>query len=160
MTYASAETSSHQLSPTPDRASSAGLSTPSEPCTGTVRGRDRSDRTARFQTVLPHLQLKRGAGTEDSCACQGLPAWTTTEDIADELRDLGFTPTHVAPLQRRDQAGRHQTDSFYIRFRKTGSWTRIWQLTQLLGVRVTVSQFAPRQGMPPTSTLRQVWRRP
>ncbi|KAG8328561.1 hypothetical protein J6590_107517, partial [Homalodisca vitripennis] len=39
MTYASAETSSHQLSPTPDRASSAGLSTPSEPCTGTVRGR-------------------------------------------------------------------------------------------------------------------------
>ncbi|KAG8250931.1 hypothetical protein J6590_091744 [Homalodisca vitripennis] len=28
MTYASAETSSHQLSPTPDRASSAGLSTP------------------------------------------------------------------------------------------------------------------------------------
>ncbi|KAG8246244.1 hypothetical protein J6590_088456 [Homalodisca vitripennis] len=39
MTYASAETSSHQLSPTPDRASSTGLSTPSEPCTGTVRGR-------------------------------------------------------------------------------------------------------------------------
>ncbi|KAG8246173.1 hypothetical protein J6590_090154 [Homalodisca vitripennis] len=36
MTYASAETSSHQLSPTPDRALSAGLSTPSEPCTGTV----------------------------------------------------------------------------------------------------------------------------
>ncbi|KAG8294218.1 hypothetical protein J6590_107857, partial [Homalodisca vitripennis] len=29
-------TSSHQLSPTPDRAPSAGLSTPSEPCNGTV----------------------------------------------------------------------------------------------------------------------------
>ncbi|KAG8307653.1 hypothetical protein J6590_016096 [Homalodisca vitripennis] len=40
MTYASAGTSSHQLSPTPDRASSASLSTPSEPCTGWVRGRD------------------------------------------------------------------------------------------------------------------------
>ncbi|KAG8265879.1 hypothetical protein J6590_084015 [Homalodisca vitripennis] len=48
--------------------------------------------TARLQTVLPHLQLKRGAGTEDSCACQGLPAWTTTEDIADELRDLVSLP--------------------------------------------------------------------
>ncbi|KAG8299276.1 hypothetical protein J6590_104917 [Homalodisca vitripennis] len=31
MTYASAETSSHQLLPTPDWATSAGLSTPSGP---------------------------------------------------------------------------------------------------------------------------------
>ncbi|KAG8336803.1 hypothetical protein J6590_038351 [Homalodisca vitripennis] len=33
---------------------------------------------------------------------RGLPAWTSTEDIAEDLRDRGFTPTHVAPLQRHD----------------------------------------------------------
>ncbi|KAG8336796.1 hypothetical protein J6590_038344 [Homalodisca vitripennis] len=78
---------------------------------------------------------------------RGLPAWTATEDIENELRDLGCTPTHVAPLQRRIQAGGHQTNNFYIRFRITGSWTRIWQLTQLLGVRVTHAASGVEEAM-------------
>lgn len=79
---------------------------------------------------------------------RGLPAWTEPDEIKQDLEDLGYTPTHIAALLRRDKEGSHGTNSFLVRFRKTGTWTAIWKLERLLGVRVTVSEFEPRNKVP------------
>lgn len=107
-------------------------------------------RAAQRQLLSDNVQFHTFTLKEEQelkVVIRGLPSWTKPDDIRDELRDLGFTPTHAAPLQRRDKEGRHSTNSFYVRFRKVGSWTEVWRISHLMSVRVSVSPFEPRRGL-------------
>lgn len=104
--------------------------------------RDLADQSVDFHTysLKEELELKT--------VLRGLPSFTSPEEIKEALEDAGYTPTHVAPLERRDAAARHPTNSFYVRFRKSGSWAEIWDQRELLGIRVTFSLFSPKNTIP------------
>lgn len=79
---------------------------------------------------------------------RGLPAGTPGDDVKMALEELGFSPTTVTPLERKVGGERFKTNSLYVRFRKVGSWAKIWDLESVLGVRVSVDRFTSRPGVP------------
>lgn len=104
--------------------------------------RNLADRAVDFHT----FSLKEEQ--ELKTVLRGLPSFTSPEEIKEALEDAGFTPTHVTALERRDDDAHHATNSFYIKFRKSGSWAQIWEQRELLGIRVTFSLFTPKNSIP------------
>lgn len=79
---------------------------------------------------------------------RGLHHSTDCEVIKAELRAEGFSPTYVAPMPRRQNGESHPVNSFFVTLQRTGTWAKLWSLTHLMGVRVSVTPFEPRRGLP------------
>lgn len=81
-------------------------------------------------------------------ALRGLHHSTDCEVIKAELQAEGFSPTYVAPMPRRQNGESFPVNSFFVTVQRNGTWAKLWSLTHLIGVRVSVTPFEPRRGLP------------
>lgn len=79
---------------------------------------------------------------------RGLHHSTDVEVIKAELREEGFSPTYVAPMPRRQNGESFPVNSFFVTVQRAGTWAKLWSLTHLMGVRVSMTPFEPRRGLP------------
>lgn len=80
-------------------------------------------------------------------ALRGLHHTTDIQVILAELRAYDLEPTYVTLLPRKSSGSKVPTNTFFVKVKKTGKWEKIWGLTHLLGVRVTLDPFDPPRGI-------------
>lgn len=116
-----------------------------------------SARTVESFRAIQRYLTKKGIGyhtfslqedAELKVTIRGIHHTTDLQVLSAELQSHGLEPTLVVALPRRTDGGRCPTNSFLVKFRKIGQWEKVWKLTHLLGVQVSVDPFEPRAGVP------------
>lgn len=108
-----------------------------------------SQRGTNFHTFGLQAQI------ELKVLIRGLHHSTLPDDIKEELESAGFSPLAATPITSQDghqeeaeRRKRRPCNLFMVKLKKVGSWEAIWKLGSLMGVKVTVEEFRPRNGVP------------
>ena len=84
---------------------------------------------------------------ETKAVIRGLHHTADLELAKGELRNLGIQATLLIPLPRHSGQQRYNCNTFLLKVKQTGNWSQVWELTTLLGVRIEVGPYTPRNAI-------------